>query len=403
MKKMKKIVACSLIAAMAASPAVFAADETNEVTDTKIDGAGAIEGWVETDQFLVTLPTVEADDLKFTIDPQGLLAKKDDIDDDSGEGKVSFLDDSKFELTNKSSYDVAFNVTLTLKSNDDKLNVVEEADIDNDADKKSRNIYIAATPLDLDNSSAVIQDSEIAIASDTAVSGIVGTKSFGYALPDAASEYEVKENSGTYTYELKSTPTASNFKTVAFGFEGAVSKDGDWSGYAKATNPLTMSLEVSYTVAKLDGDYDDLNSSNNISGAVSYLYVDGNGDCAEAPLANVKPSVPSTAEFESGFGKTGVYFTEITGVSLGKGNLATTGITSVKMGTTATAINTAVNLVTAAPTSATVKACMYDSDTSTLKVYGPIIAANAANGTKAYLKITFDDNTEKVIELVNKK
>lgn len=398
---MKKIVACSLIAAMAASPAVFAADETNEVTDTKIDGAGAIVGWVETDQFLVTLPTVTADNLKFTIDPQGLLKKKADITKTEGEGTVTFLDSSKFELTNKSSYDVAFNVTLTLKSNDDKLNVVEEADIDNDADKKSRNIYIAATPLD--SNGDAIDGSEIAIASDTAVSGIVGTKSFGYALPDASSEYIVKESSGTYTYELKSTPTTSNFKTVAFEFEGAVSKDGDWSGYAKATNPLTMSLEVSYTVAKLDGEYDDLESSSNISTEVDYLYLDDNGDCAEAPLANVKPSAPSTAEFESGFGKTGVYFTEITGVSLGKGNLATTGITSVKMGTTATAINTAVNLVTAAPTSATVKACMYDSDTSTLKVYGPIIAANAANGTKAYLKITFDDNTEKVIELVNKK
>lgn len=409
MKMNKKLVACTLVTAMAVSPmSVFAADETSEEkANNSITGAGDMEGWVDEDQFLVTLPTTTAENLAFKLDPQGLLGKlTPDDDGDDTLGTIIFGENAKVTLTNKSSYDVGFDVTLSLISTDKDLKVVNKTDqVEVGED---RNIYLAAQPIESD---AVVEGKDIPLEADADTTDTVaGIKKFAYALKDSYALYKVTgTHEAGYKFALDTEKDTSTCDTVTFGLTGLVNSSADWSNFAAETDADTLSLEVSYTVKKLGVEYDDITGKK----AEDVEFVEGvHGllTTAAAPAVEAAPSAPSAANFMNGknLANTEVYFTEIEGVSLGKAGLAATGIAKVGIKTSSTATTaTNLNKLAQVPPSTTsgagTKGYMYDADTETLTLYGPIMATTIAAGTKQYLVVEFNDTakTTVTIELTN--
>lgn len=373
MKKLKKATAITMAATMALVPMNVLADTKS--SEGTVEGEGSIEGWIDTEQYNVTLPTT-VNDLSFVIDPQGLTGvttgESVALDTLTG-GVLAFAGDTKMRFTNKSSFDVGVSVHVALESDDTGLKVVSSADAVEAGTE--RNIYIAAQQLDASNS--VVEGQNIPLATST-TEGLAGEKKFAYALADAADQYLVSNTDGVYSFELDSEAEDDVFKTVAFSLVGQVNSQGDWSGYAKAEDPLTMNLEVSYSIDKLGKEFDDMMPSD----FVDSTNVPGLLVAETAPAVEVAPSAPAEADFVNAKNDAGIYVTEIAGVSLGKGDLAATGITSIKIG------STTIKEVTAAPTTATTKGYMYDSETGVLTLYGQLVSSTA---TTADVAITFAD------------
>ena len=372
--KLKKVLALIMVATMVVAPmTVFAEDEINEgEANGTIEGAGDIEGWVDNEQFCVTLPTTSEDDLQFVIDPQGLKGAVDEENGGDGtlgsgetKGTIIFGENAKVTLVNKSSYAVGFDVNVSLETNDKDLNVVALDGIETDA---KRNIYIAAQPLNADGE--VIENEDLALEA-TGKEGVVGNVDFAYALEDANDQYEVSGSTGAYSYSLKDG--AADFDEVSFGFTGLVNSKADWSAYAsEEDDKLTMTLEVSYSVEKLGCEYADAEQNENVHGLLV---------ASEAPKVKAAPSAPTTANVNV---TSPTEFTNvISGISLGKGDLAATGISTIKLA------GTAIKAATTVPTTgSTTVTYMYDADAETLTLYGNKFTKA---DTEYALIITFND------------
>ena len=239
MTKTKKILAVVLTAAMAIAPTTVFAADIKEATGSAVTGAGSSAGWVETEVIQYELTTGT---LNFKIDPQGLLSVPNDGTETatlSNEGDIQFGPGSALKVKNKSSVDIGVNVTASITSNDDNLNVVTDV-----ANFVTNSKYKTAT------------DTSICISTTTtpAATGIDGISKtgtvIGAAMENAKSEYVYKNDSGSYSYVLKGTPVDANFKVFEIGFTGKVSAKGDWSSYA--TNTKDLGLKVVYEVDKLD-------------------------------------------------------------------------------------------------------------------------------------------------------
>lgn len=394
MKLNRKFIACALATTMAVAPmSAFAADEDiSEIKDAKatIEGEGGLEGWVEKDKFLVTLPTVDAEGLKFTLDPQGLIEATDD-ETEYVAGSVIFDDEkSVVTLVNKSSYAIGFDVKLTLKSSDKDLKVVASEELAKAEEDTNRNIFIAAQPVEND---AVVEDHDQILATpETAVEGVAGIKKFAYALKDADDQYEITKVEDEYVYDLKTEGLDEEaFDKVSFGFTGVVNPNADWSNYT-GENADDMSLELSYTIKKLGVAYNDETAADlTVEGVHGLLKTE---ECVGVKAA---PSAPVEAAFLSGYNVKTVYTTVINDVSLGEGDLAATKIASIKVGTTE------LNALTEVPTTYSTKGYIYDAEAETLTLYGPVIAASSDYTKTADLVVTFNDtaNTSITIKLTN--
>lgn len=393
MRLNRKFMACALITSMAISPmGIFAADETSmsNATGKDITGTGTLEGWVDEDQFCVTLPTLADSGLAFQLDPQGLISAVSADAGDDTKGKIIFADGTKVELVNKSSYDVGFDVKLTLTSSDKDLKVTTSSAV---ATGKDRNIYIAAQPLD--SSGEVISGKDQAVGAD-------GTKRFAYALGDAYQYYKHTKSGDTYSFALDTSASDPTYDTVAFGFTGLVNENADWSNF-DGDDADTLELKVSYTIKKLAEEYDDIEAGT-VDGITMDATAKGLLSTKRAP-GDEKASAPASAKFMNGKGlaTTEVYYTVINDVYLGDGELGANGISSVKWGNTAAQATTAITAATQAPTAASNKCYVYDAANETLTLYGPVVATTATEDSESYLVITFDDadKTTATIKLTN--
>jgi len=227
-----------------------------------ITGAGTYEGYVDQEVFRVTLPTVTADDIAFTIDPQGLIAAtaagahtgkkfteagsmfflntnnkvkvKEGSDDDADYSPNS----DKFTVINKGASDVDVELTLTASGTalgeNPTISFVEAvADF---ADSEDTSLYIALNAKGTGDEKTTVEP----IAKDGTAYKATATASI--AKTDGVYEYKYDETDG-YTYGLKDD--ADGFKELEFWLSGAANTNatGDW-GLTAGSLALALTWKV---------------------------------------------------------------------------------------------------------------------------------------------------------------
>ena len=297
-RTMKKLLALMMALAMVMSLMVVAyadepePEEDNDVTteeaadnsDDAATGAGSYEGYVDEEVFRVTLPTVEAPDLNFIIDPQKLIT--------ATEGAVlgndpSFEEDStlffrntsfdaeeaedeefewssntaKFKVINKGGTDVDVELTVTatgtaVEAAEGESALVSFTDDDTfEANDKDKVLYIAL------NTQATGEEEATAVP--IALDGTVytATATATIAKTDGVYKYDFDadkyaDNNG-YGYVLmdeddEDFPTDfESFQELEFWLSGAANPaaTGDWGLGAEG---VTLGLNVTWKVSKFE-------------------------------------------------------------------------------------------------------------------------------------------------------
>lgn len=268
--RLKKIMALGLAATMIVGSSVVAfADESSSPATGTTEGTGKLEGTVDTDVFQVVLPTTDAETLKFTLDPEGLIKATSNAAYSGAsfeEGGTLFFqqktNDYKSEsatltITNKSA--VAVDVKLTAELTN--LGGIAVTSDKNFADDTSASMYMA-----------VKAGSETPITNE----GITIEKTIAKA-PDGA--YEYKYNSGSYSYGLKDDVSSITFEKLDFTLVGASNANGDWSALASAAPSVKVTYEVSKHV-------DKPTFTSTALGEIDY--VKGSGDAALATITKIE-------------------------------------------------------------------------------------------------------------------
>lgn len=258
MKNFKRLLAAFMAGTMifGSTMMVFAADDDDDVdvtvdpgTNTPgIEGDGVLEAFVDTDVFKVVLPTIGAADLKFVMDPQGLMAKAAPDDYKSGAGAVYFVEtdtdapnhskSKAIVLKNKSSFDVDTKIEFSLTV-DDAITVVEDADELTDATVPS--LYLAVNEVGKTEKTAITESIEVT----DSLEGIE------YVF-DVATEAKAGYVQGTiltdkyygYVPEADATPTE-----IKYELSGACDKTADWTEVSGDTK-----IKLIWTITKhVDG------------------------------------------------------------------------------------------------------------------------------------------------------
>lgn len=276
--RLKKILAGALALSLLVTPCVsMAADVENmENASGSITGDGELEDYVKEEAFRMVLPTTAATDVKFTMDPQGLLSETDNSTyPNSTEGWILFGDvkdknKSKPIITkNKSSYPVQLDVEVAIqnmKTDNVKVKFVENKNkvagtLEDGTNDTALNMYLAAIP----KKEQEKDDGTAAEADSTAIAVDASEKAnLSFVLKGAPENYKIKkEADGTYKYDVIDAPDNTKWDQVGFLLTGNVNENADWSEF-KAAQEATgdaaekMSIKVSYTVSKYDGTYADI-------------------------------------------------------------------------------------------------------------------------------------------------
>ena len=347
--KLKKTLAGMLAATMVLGmgATAFAAESGDTpATSGGTSGAGNSEGHVEKEVQNVVLPTVPADQspCAYTMDPERLIQetggqKYEDYTfpaKDSDTGVYFLVADKEYSNTsntlqviNKSSC----NITLTVK-------VKATAS----AGGKDITLATGSTPstsaAELYLGLKVGNDSQVVSATEAPVSKtIAGT-------PD---NFETAVADGKYVYREKAD--ATSWKAMNISMTGAV------SNYKIEADTTAPTVDITWEWAKAAED------ATVATDAVDYT---------EAP-ADVAPSIAVT---DYDYDRTAT-FDIVT--DFGKGNLAASSISSVKLGTDGITFETDLT-----------SACIISGNTITFPS-GKLGAA--AVGTKRYVQVTFDNGT----------
>lgn len=250
MYNFKKFVALGMAAVMVLGCGVtsFAANPGDEGEDVEVSGEGT-PIFADKDVYVITVPTGAAltDTFKYQTDPYGLVLQADSTKKIEDDARVLFakaaadLDYSgtsdTLEIVNKGSV----GVTLAMSAEIDTSGTPTYAagysttkDFSGTGDD-AKGLYFG-----------IIADNEVekALKGDAAVE-------FTNAVISAADQYEVKENAGVYTYELKSG--ASDFPKYEFAMTGALNTgvaDDTWYTVKsdKSKEAKTMpTLKVTFT------------------------------------------------------------------------------------------------------------------------------------------------------------
>lgn len=298
-RTMKKLLALMMALAMVMSLMVVAyagdseqPEEDNDVTteeaadnsDDAATGAGSYEGYVDEEVFRVTLPTVEAPDLNFIIDPQKLITATegamlgdnpsfeedstlffqntsfdaDEADDDEFEWSSNT---AKFKVINKGGTDVDVELTVTatgtaVEAAEGESALVSFTDDDTfEANDKDKVLYIAL------NTQATGEEEATAVP--IALDGTVytATATAKIAKTDGVYKYdydadEYADNNG-YGYVLMDEDDESfpedfeGFQELEFWLSGAANPaaTGDWGLGAEG---VTLGLNVTWKVTKFE-------------------------------------------------------------------------------------------------------------------------------------------------------
>lgn len=353
--RLKKVLAGALALSMFLTPCISMASSATPTPDPiatvgpvegNITGEGEIEGYIEQEAFRVVLPTTaSADDLKFKLDPQGLLAKTDDTyggDANSTEGWVVFngVKDKNVSkpvfTTNKSSYPVKIDIEVSVEnmaSEDAKVKFVDTeakvAGVADDGTDKDLNMYFAVVPYKAKYELKTDDNSVIPAPSDTTriATDASGMANMSFVLDGYEANYKInkvyddpndKANSPyEYKYALRTKTgdpevTADNpvdnperddskWDAVGFTLTGNVNPNADWTKVLEAqesANAEKMKMKISYTIDKYDGKYSEIPSDSWVNKSDAYgliiasknvLTSDGTNDiiieCETAPTA----------------------------------------------------------------------------------------------------------------------
>lgn len=327
--KLKKVLAAFMAVSMAFMPmTALAADPTVDPSVTTapatgdVTGEGEFEGFVKEEAFCVVLPTVTAEQLKFILDPQGLLKHKDGSKYASlNPGSIVFPETESTSsdviyATNKSSYNVRLDVSLNMK-NTTTVPVTFLSDKSKVNQDDNLNVYFAAIPEKVkiaDKSATITSDpSAIAFPIDNALS-----TSFAYDIDGKPANYETtyKTDEDKYEYNIRSGINEdTDWDTVGFTLTGTCNPNADWTEYNEKANAASdaenLSCTLAWTMTKTEGDTEDYTTTDNpaclikteaapsvtsantleysaaSNGDVTINYSLGNGDLAAAKLVNV--------------------------------------------------------------------------------------------------------------------
>lgn len=277
--RFKKFVATACAAAMVIAPMatpVLADDQTDLA-----GGSGTAEGtttYIETTQYKITLPTISS--MSFSLDPEGLVGY---FADSANSSKTSVADTDLAtyagkvvptgvsKATNLSSVPIELTLDLYLENVGSTTLVSESADVTDDGNELL--LTVGAAPYD---STSTKDTDYLSTLADTKVA-ITGTSQsdsskISFALANADYEFTKDATSGDYAYALKTGYSAKAANIAIFGITGQLSKDGDWSELAGATDKLTLNVVYSFTALKEIGT-GAVNGNNVVVDADALTYV----------------------------------------------------------------------------------------------------------------------------------
>ena len=365
-KNIKKIVAVAMAATMVVGVVAFA---DNPASDSgTAEGTGSSNGHLEQKVVSVLLPTSVGTTFDYIADPEDLVGKTEDSDSNKGKTKTGtevtpnadyiYFHNAAIDadadkdiaaqtegysstsdtvrVINKSSADIKLTVEATVEANDDNMAIADVA-----AD------LATATTTPTVHFDLLTKAKGAGAATSTAVTttdGVSKAKAADITVTGTAANFEITQNgtgdSGEYKYSVKSDVKDKDWDYVDISLKGACSK-------AETTDTLVA--------PKFE---------------LTWSWVD--------PTAPAAPSITTTAyDMEEDTAATVSY-------SLGLGDLAATGITSIIWIEGAPTLNllTDEQFVTTNTTAKTF--------TLTKKSINNMIAAN---GDEQTIKVTFDDGT----------
>lgn len=377
--KKKKVLALTLVAAMAAGSSLTAwgteqgtgnESESQATNEVSIEGEGEVN-YVNTSIVSVNLPTTEK--LKLTIDPQGLsgladgeTASAEDLADWAG--LITCAD--KPMVTNVSS--VPVKLTMNLKGTGDAAfveteNAVEAAPTDNDT---GENVLLYALP-----SSQDVKGEDGNYVAST--KGVVISKTeapVSFILDPAEYNYSKDEN-GDVDYVIKEGDKGHG---TAIAFEGKVNTQADWSGYT-GENAKTIGMTVVFSFSDELAATDKADAE---TGAYGMMALSSGTKTIEVASKDVAPSAPGTGTWSATDGGT------VT-VSLGSGEKAATGYTLTWSKTESGSYATQ----TEGSSTYTISA-----DKKTITIASGFYGSVTTDG-QLYMKIAFDD-ADKTVKTV---
>lgn len=277
--RFKKFVATACAAAMVIAP--MATPVLADDQDTLAGGSGTAEGtttYIETTQYKITLPTISS--MSFSLDPEGLVG----YFADSANSSKTFVADTDLatyagkvvptgvsKATNLSSVPIELTLDLYLENVGSTTLVSESADVTDDGNELL--LTVGAAPYD---STSTKDTDYLSTLADTKVA-ITGTSQsdsskISFALANADYEFTKDATSGDYAYALKTGYSAKAANIAIFGITGQLSKDGDWSELAGATDKLTLNVVYSFTALKEIGT-GAVNGNNVVVDADALTYV----------------------------------------------------------------------------------------------------------------------------------
>jgi hypothetical protein len=317
--KQKKFLALGMATVMAFSSTmmVLADDPTTaaDVTDATnaenltIGGSGQMEGYVDKDKFIVTLPTTKT--VNFKLDPQGLIkaaqstAKLDGKAlEDADASKILFTDpsdtttdytkltskSSDITVVNKSSFDVDVTVNakltgLTSAAENTAPYAIKVVDSigENDTDTEIA-MTLTPTPGTITGTTATPGDSGTVTNLTSSDAGVTVTEKVDAAPAEA---FKTTYDSNGYDYVLDSSKTASTaFSTITFNLAGTVNTNADWTNFNKSSNP--MSVTITYSVKKHVNSYTSTTSVSTSSLSIKLDNMPETTDFDSITVVNLK-------------------------------------------------------------------------------------------------------------------
>lgn len=286
--KLKKFMASAMALTMTMAMVVpaFAADVTVPTNET-VTGTGSISGYVDTDLFVVNVPTTPS--VTFTLDPQGLLVVKNQS------GIILDGADSA-PVTNASAYKdkILFNVsgdsTGTKYTTAAKLEVINKGTVKVDVDVSAKVVGLTGTDTDHPYSISLVDtvsseaknEIAVSVSSQTGTISTAASSTFEPAEDDSSQEipavvtkvqtagskhttielaavskddYKLGHDGANYTYTLN-TATDKDLPMAVYTIEGTVNTKADWKAFydAQDNSVAALGMEVTYSIKEhVDG------------------------------------------------------------------------------------------------------------------------------------------------------
>lgn len=246
MKNWRRIIAATMAATMVLGSTLVVCAEDADVSDPEaananVEAEGQLEAFVSKDVFKIVLPTVTAEDLKFAMDPQGLLYIADDSTYKTEKGAVYFVENDadktaspEIVVKNKSSFDVDVTLDFDVKLADG-ITLVDKATALTDATVPS--LYLSVI--------SDVEDAEATtIGEKTKVVDTLEDIEYTFDVKTEATAGYVQGNVITTNYYgyIPADSDASN--DITYVISGSCDSTADWSNIKDATSSVDITWKV---------------------------------------------------------------------------------------------------------------------------------------------------------------